>query len=96
MDKSKTRKQVAKIATLIVFAKVIQTSKKKKKQKKANTSKIFFSTKSTLFSYRKSRSKHQEDKTVQRGRPSVSQTRRQQGNKKIRLQFLKKNEPIRI
>ena len=94
MDKSKTRKQVAKIATLIVFAKVIQTSKKK--QKKANTSKKYFSTKSPLFSYRKSRSKHQEDKTVQRGRPSVSQTRRQQGNKKIRLQFLKKNEPIRI
>ena len=81
MDKSKTRKQVAKIATLIVFAKVIQTSKKKK-QKKANTSKKYFSTKSPLFSYRKSRSKHQEDKTVQRGRPSVSQTRRQQGNKK--------------
>ena len=38
----------------------------------------------------------QEDKTIQRDRPNVSQTRRQQGNKKIRLQFKKKMNQLEL
>ena len=56
--------------------------------KTLNASKKFMPTENKLKTNRKSPKGRPDGKTVQRGRPSFSQARRQQGNKKFRFQFI--------
>ena len=96
MDKSKTRKQVAKIATLIVFAKVIQTSKKKKNKKMQTPAKNIFQRKVHSFHTEKVGVNTRKTKQYSEAGQASPKHVANRATKKFGYNLKKKNEPIRI